>query len=57
MAWGPGLHRKEEKREATSTLYFLVVDAMGLAASSSSHQMCPEGILTILYALVYWLLI
>ena len=40
------------KKGGHNTLCFLVVDAMGLAASSSSHQMCPEGILTILYALV-----
>lgn len=35
----------------------LPVNEMGLAASSSCHQMCPEGILTILCSLVYWLLL
>lgn len=52
MAWGPRLHRKEEKREATSTLCFLGVNEMGLTGclkllSSDVSRGNPDNIVFI----------
>ena len=52
MAWGPRLHRKEEKREATSMLCFLGVNEMGLTGclkllSSDVSRGNPDNLVVI----------